>query len=127
MAGATMTIEEATWKSGVKRIKASWLSDDATGAVSGTTEYKYTGQLVRLVTDPGATAPDDNYDLVVNDSDSVDTLMGGGLNRDTANTEQVLGTSLGVVFDSKLTFAITNAGNAKNGTVYLYITPYRDF
>lgn len=120
MAGAVMTFTE-TRIGPVKRIKAAWTSDSATGAVSGTTTYAYNGKCELLTTDPGATAPTDDYDLAVTDADGVDVLAGAGANRDTANTEQVLGTSLGAVVSSVLTFAITNAGNSKVGTVYLDI------
>lgn len=120
MAGATMTFTETTIGP-VRRIKAAWLSDDTTGAVSGTTTYGYNGKCELLTTVPsgGGTAPTDNYDVAVTDADSVDVLAGAGANRDTANTEQVVASSLGAVATSKLTVAITNAGNAKAGTVYL--------
>src|SRR5688500_13762736 len=70
-----------------ERIVVDWTSDtDGTGSVSISNLY---GWLVRLVTDPGATAPTDDYDLTLVDEDSVDVLAGAGLNRDTANSEQV--------------------------------------
>lgn len=120
MAGSVMTFTESR-VGPVKKIKAAWTSDDTTGAVSGTTEHYYSGKIELLVTDPGATAPTDDYDLTVADSDGIDVLAGAGANRDTANTETVQGTSLGVVANNKLTFAIAAAGNSKIGTVYVYI------
>jgi hypothetical protein len=120
MAGSVMTFTE-TRHGSVKRIKAAWTSDDTTGAVEGTTTYAYSGQCLMLVTDPGATAPTDNYDIVIADDDAVDVLAGGGVNRDTANTETVLAAALGACAGSKLTFAVANAGNSKVGTIWLYI------
>jgi hypothetical protein len=55
------------------------------------------------------------------DGDSVDVLAGSGADRDTANTEQVVASSLGAVASSKLTLSISGAGNSKQGTVYIYI------
>ncbi len=107
-----------------QKITFAWTSVDGTGdagkAQKTTTKY-YTGELARLITDPGATAPTDDYDVVINDDDGFDALLGAGANRDAVNTEQVLASSLGCVVNSKLTLSITNAGNAKVGTVYLYI------
>lgn len=122
MAGSSVTFTE-TMLGPVKKIKAVWVSDSVTGAASGTTTSAFSGKCELLTTVPAAagSAPDDNYDVAITDVDSVDVLGGGGANRDTANTEQVLGTSLGAVAESKLTVSITNAGNSKGGTVYLYI------
>ena len=107
----------------VKKIGMSWTCD-ASGAVSGTlTASVYSGELRRLVTVPAAagSAPTDNYDVTVLDEDGTDVLMGAGADRDTANTEQVLASSLGIVANDKLELRVANAGNAKSGTVYLYI------
>lgn len=118
------TITEETYGS-VKKVKWAWTSaaDGTVGAaaVSSTTTNAYNGEIIRLVTDPGATAPTDDYDIVVNDADGNDVLMGAGANRDTTNTEQVLASSLGCVANDTLTLLVTNAGDSKVGTVYLYI------
>lgn len=119
MAG-TVVVSEETFGT-VKKVRFDWTSSSS-GAADGTTTEVYSGEVLRLVTIPsGATAPSDNYDVVVLDEDGTDVLMGAGANRDTANTEQVLGTSLGIVANDKLTLGVTNAGNAKAGTVILYI------
>jgi hypothetical protein len=89
-----------------------------TGSV---TTNKYTGEIVRLVTDPGATAPTANYDITILDEDGIDVLVGAGADRSATATEQVLGSSLGIIFNTTLTLEIATAGDAKNGTVYLYI------
>lgn len=48
------------------------------------------GYVIMVVTDPGATAPTDDYDITLTDTNDVD-IMGGELaNRDTANTEQAM-------------------------------------
>jgi hypothetical protein len=122
----------------VRKIICDWLSDDTTGAVSGTTE-KIVGYLVKGVTDPGSPAPTDNYDIAITDEEGVDVLAaciaaGRLADRDTATTEQAyffvenvdaapLATSTHPIVCDKLTISITNAGNAKAGQLILY---YRD-
>lgn len=119
MAG-TVTITEETFGS-VKKITFAWTSD-ASGNATGTTSNAYSGAIERLVTVPdGTDAPTDSYDVVVNDEDGNDVLMGAGADRDTANTEQVLASSLGIVANDKLALSVSNAGSAKSGTAYVYI------
>jgi len=114
----------------IRKVIAAWTSDDTSGAVSGTCA-QISGKLVKCVTDPGAAAPSDNYDIAITDPEGLDVLANctnSLANRDTANTEQVdLELSDGaasiaaypVVCDA-LTFAVTNAGNSKNGQIILY-------
>lgn len=121
----TVTITEETMDY-VKKIKFEWTTEDGgdnAGKASKTTEKTYTGQIVRLVTIPGAApnAPTDDYDIVINDEDETDVLMGAGANRDTADTEQVLASLLGYVANDKLTLNVSSAGNAKKGTTIVYI------
>jgi hypothetical protein len=106
----------------VKKVKFVWVSA-ADGTASGTTSGVYTGEIIRLVTIPAAagSAPTALYDIVVNDEDTADVLMGAGANRSATATEQVLKTSLGCMANDKLALAITNAGDTKGGTVILYI------
>jgi len=121
MAGSVMTFTEVTHGS-VKKIKAVWTSDDTTGAVSGTTTYPYSGRLIGAITVPsGVAAPSVNYDIAVNDVDSVDVALGALANRSDVNTEFVAEASMAGIAHSKVTIAITGAGNSKQGTVYLFI------
>lgn len=111
----------------IKKVSWAWVSaaDGTVGAalIPTTTSNVYSGEIVRLVTVPAAAAlaPDDNYGVKINDGDGTDVLMGAGLLRDTANTEQVLASSLGVVANDTLTLLVTAAGAANGGTVHLYI------
>ena len=119
----TVVLTEETFGT-MKKITCAWTSEnggDNAGKAQKTTTYAYSGEVMRLVTDPGATAPTDDYDVYVYDEDNTDILMAAGKDRDTANTEQVLASSLGCVANDKLTFSVENAGNAKQGTIYLYI------
>lgn len=110
-------------KFGGKKYTISWTSDasgDATIAIS-----QMNGWLVKVVTDPGSTAPTDDYDLTLVDENSLDALASTGLNRDTTNTEQVYNVMSGAVVPIFLsgdhTFTIANAGNAKVGVAVLYV------
>lgn len=115
------TITEETI-SDVKKVKFVWVSG-ADQAATGTTTKAYSGEIIRLVTVPAVApnAPSDNYGVTLTDEDGVDVLMGAGAARDTANTEQVLASSLGCVANDKLTLNIATAGAAKGGTVIAYI------
>lgn len=123
MAAGSMTITEN--RSGtIKKIKAAWTASTGdTGTVSGTTTYTYSGRLLGAITVPGTggDAPDDNYNIAINDSDSVDVALGALLLRDTANTEFRAEASMAAVANSTLTIAVTAAGSGNKGTVYLFI------
>jgi len=119
MAGTVTKLEETYGT--VKKIAFSWLSTAGGLADLVTTEY-YSGKILGLCTVPdGVDAPDDNYGVELKDEDGVDVLMGGGLLRDTADTEFVLSASLGAVANDKLHLYITLAGAANKGKVYVYI------
>lgn len=105
----------------MKLAKFAWTSS-AGGAADATTSAVFTGKIEGLTTVPdGVAAPTADYDVVVNNADGVDVLMGGGIDRHTSNTEHVLGTSLGCVVESTLTLAVTNAGDTKEGVVYVWV------
>lgn len=115
----------------VRKITWAWTTDSANGAIVDSTTagevnkttHKYTGQIARLITNP-TDSPTDNYDVTILDDDGYDVLMSGGLDRDTANTEQVNASSLGVCLNSQLRLNIATAGNSKSGVVILYIKPF---
>ena len=121
MAGSSMTFEETTHGT-VKKIKATWTSDDTLGTASAATSSVYSGRFIGLITDPGSPSPSDNYTVTVKDGDGVDLLLAAATtNRDTANTEFLAEASLAGVANSVLTFAIAAAGNSKQGVIYLLI------
>lgn len=92
---------------------ASYPSTDLTTKISG--------KLLALETDPGATAPTANYDIVLNDASGHDVLQGVGANRHASNTEKVQIVYSGTVIHppvskyDTLTLAIT--GNSANSAV----------
>jgi len=109
----------------VRKIKFDWESEDGeanAGKATKTTEKTYSGEILRLVTIPDSVAvPSNQYNVAVNDEDDTDVLMGAGADRSDVNTEQVLASSLGCVANDKLSLSISNAGNAKKGTVIVYV------
>lgn len=120
MAG-TVTKTEETYGT-VKMVKLAWVSS-AGGAADATTDEYYSGAIERLVTVPGSggNQPTDQYDVAVTDKHGIDVLLGAGANRSNAGQDNVLASALGYVANTQLTLAVTNAGNAKSGTVYLYV------
>ncbi len=75
-------------------------------------------------TNPGAGPPTDNYDIVINDADSIDLAGGLLMNRDTSTTEMV-NVALGVlgqypIIRGDLSFVLSNnLVNSAAGTCIL--------
>ncbi len=124
---ATVTYEET---GPINTIKVAWTSDDAAGTFTATTKI-ISGALLVGITDPGATAPTDNYDVTIKDDEGLDVLGNCDddlVDRDTANSERVdfiVATAAGgrPVVNSKLTIAGAACGNAKTGQVIIHWTP----
>lgn len=105
----------------MKKITFAWVQESS--AATGTTSNAYSGEVRRLVTIPGAggLAPSANYDIDMLDQDSTDILIGAGANRHSANTEQDLAASLGVIANDTITINVASAGNSNAGTAIVYI------
>jgi hypothetical protein len=127
MAGSAMTFAYDT-VGPIKKITVSWTSDSVTGAVSGTTAT-VRGYLLAGITDPGAAAPTADYDIVLTDSEGANILADCDddlIDRHTTNSEHidfVVATATGArpAVVSKITVAVTAAGNSKNGTLVLLV------
>lgn len=85
MAGSTTVTHYA--QGPVRRVQVDWIGDAGDGSVPDTILPPIEGRLAELVTNPGAVAPTDNYDITLIDGEGADRLQGLGANRDTANTE----------------------------------------
>src|SRR4030043_2102612 len=86
-AGSSVTETSRVNYGDISVLTLDWVSDDATGAVSATTGTAatafITGKYIIMVeTDPGATAPSDNYDITITDARGVDVMGGALANRD---------------------------------------------
>ena len=123
----------------IRKVLISFTTDDTTGSVACTTE-KISGELIKIVTDPGATAPTDNWDVVLTDEEGVDlsvhmddVAIAALIARDTSNSEETylpLEDTAGTgrianwpVVCDKLTVTVNNAGNSKTGQIILYYRP----
>lgn len=106
----------------VKVVEWDWLCS-AGGAVDDTTVNLYTGKIVAIATDPdtGTLAPADSYDVAIYDNRGWDVLLGAGADRDSVNVEYLINANLGAVSGSKLSLSITNAGDANQGKLILWI------
>lgn len=106
----------------VQLVTLEWTSN-AGGTASATSRALY-GVFNRAVFVPGTgdDAPTDDYDVTVLDEHGFDILEGNAANRDTANTEEVVPTSLNRAIAGEVTAHISNAGDTKSGTIYLYFT-----
>jgi len=126
MAGSvTVTYSAHQFTSGkkMKQVNVAWTADSADGSVPNTTLENLKGFLVKAITNPGATAPTDNYDIKLLDAadstaDAVNALLE---NRDTANTEIVLFNPRPPLAGD-YTFNLTNNSvNSATGTLILWI------
>lgn len=116
-----MTVVEQKQRN-LELIKFSWTSD-AAGDVTETSNSEFTGKIIEVVTVPGAggNQPTNLYDITLTDSNSIDVLHANGANRSNAANEYIIEANTGAVVNSKLTLTVSNAGNAKQGTVYVYV------
>jgi hypothetical protein len=123
----------------IRRVLIDFTTDDTSGSVTCTTQ-KISGELIKIVTDPGSAAPTDNWDVVLTDDEGVDlsvhmddVAIAALIARDTTNSEETYlpledtaGTArvgLWPVVCSPLTVTVNNAGNSKTGQIILYYRP----
>ena len=121
MAGTVTTTEETYGT--VKKVLFDWLSS-AGGLADATTTESYSGVLERavFVPDAGGTAPDNLYDVVVNDEDGYDVLVGLGADlSNSATVSKSHADGLGAVANDTLTLGVSGANAAKGGVVILYL------
>lgn len=102
---------------GLTALTLTWTSDASGDA---TLVFQMQGAIVRMVTNPGSTAPTDNYDITLVDPDGVDLLAAEGINRDTSTSEQVFPTNTPFHYGD-VTFTVANAGDTKDGVCVLYL------
>jgi len=109
-------------------IEFQWVADGDGNFTATVTKQPVEGYAVKAITNPGATAPADNYDITITDEDGVDVMGGALADRDTTTSEEVVPKfSAQNVYGAKrvhgfLTVTITNITNADaNGTIKLFI------
>lgn len=105
----------------VQVVTFDWTSTSG-GAARKETRELY-GVVDRAVFVPhGTDVPTNNYDVTLSDAHGVDVLEGGAANRSSTVVQEVAPSSLNRAVAGPLTLRVTNAGNAKRGSVYLYLT-----
>lgn len=122
-AGTCTGADTEVKSSGHVRIRTVSCTADASAATfPATTISDVDGYLMLVVTDPGSTAPTDNYDITLVDSNNMDVMGDNLLNRDTSNSEQASPSETPRYVNGDLTMNITNnAVNSATLTVTLYI------
>ena len=115
----------------VQKWTLAWVSDSS-GNVTRSVGHKINGTLRGVVTTPsGTVAPTAAYDVVLKDEHGIDVLAGLGADRSATVAErvkpQVTQAGSVVVYPHEIDvfgdmqLVITNAGNAKAGTITLYV------
>lgn len=102
----------------IKQVTLAWTCDSS-GDVNGLFTKSLSGIIERVTQIPGVSTPTTLYDIALNDADDVDVLAGDGDDQTVTGPTTFYPTKPAPV-NSKLELVITNAGNAKNGTVVLY-------
>lgn len=112
----------------VRELTFSWTGDASDGTVPATaTTAAVNGYVFMAVTNPGSTAPTDNYDITLTDADGVDIFGAELSNRDTTNSEQAVPKIGSATYGSRyvnsvLTLNITgNSVVSATGVVRIYI------
>jgi hypothetical protein len=109
----------------VATYTVTWTSS-AGGAVSGNPVTLKAGHITQVELVPGSagTQPTDLYDVLLNNANAVDFLIGGGANLSNA-TPKLLQINPPLYHNGSATFdlVISNAGNAKTGTIVITVAP----
>lgn len=107
-------------------VTIAWTTGDAGTGPTMTivpATYRVEGYyLYSVETDPGSSAPTDNYDIVINDANGLDICWGLLADRDTTNTEIAFCATTGKGYPAvmgTLTPVVTNAGNTTTGQIIL--------
>ena len=112
---AARTCTETHYTQGlIRKLRLDCVFDTSDGSfASYDLTNKMDGYLLAMETNPDGT-PDPNYDIVLNDADGVDILLGGGANRHTTTTEVValkMGTYFHPVVLPDQTYSLVITGN----------------
>jgi hypothetical protein len=104
----------------VEKIVIDWTADAADGSVPDLS-ISLKGFIVQAVTNPGATAPTDNWDIAIKTSEGA-SITGSNLeNRDTATSEAVV-FSAPPLADGTMTISTSgNSVNSATARLVLYI------
>lgn len=109
----------------VRRAVITCTADAADGSFPATTlaalGLAFNGTIVSVQTNPGATAPTDDWDLTLVDGDGIDRFAGICLNRDTTTSELERPHA---IVEKGETLTLTIAGNSVNSAVIVITLLY---
>ena len=124
---AASTCPQDNYASGrVGVVEMSWTAHTDGTFTSTQTEININGFVYLVETDPGTTAPTDNYDITLTDRNGTDVMGGALANRDTTTTETAApllsdGTAWVIPVFGPLTLNISNNSvNAAKGVVRIF-------
>lgn len=127
---ATYTITEP--RDGKAMIINVSVTDDGASGTTATFDNVVGWWFCSMETNPGSTAPTDNYDIALNTAGGFDILGGAGENRDTASTEtayptidSTTGQKACVPVNSPLTMSVSgnSVANAVIGIKFFFQRP----
>lgn len=114
------------------KVVVSWTSDGSGAASEAIRRVVGDIRRVTFVPGSGGTQPTNSYDVTLTDEHGIDVLAGQGANLSNTTATHVSpgvplkdGTTTHVApvfIDGTLTLAVANAGNAKTGTVTIYMS-----
>lgn len=128
-----MAWSQSTRQNGSDVVKHTFAWTSASdGSATLASTLPVSGRIERVVFVPSTTAaPTALYDLTLTDENSIDVLAGQGANLAASGNTAVCpgvaikdGTTTStvpIVVDGILTLNVTNAGNAKSGSVIVYV------
>jgi len=122
--GAESCVQTLQAGGSINVLQMVWTTDSSGNFTATDTAYPIEGYLMLVETDPSATAPTADYDIVLNDANGID-VMGGALgDRSATATELTMpllnGNYTMLPVPGTLTMDVTNAGNSKSGTIRIY-------
>lgn len=121
-AAGTMSVTEPYSKANGPRAYRFDCASDASGDCSVESQ-SVNGYLVGLavVPDSGGTQPTDQFDLVLNDVDSIDVLDGIGTNMDNSAGKRITVPTPYIPIRGNLTPVLSNMGDTKGCEIVVYI------
>jgi hypothetical protein len=126
---SVVTVTYASVNDEVSTITWTWTAKSDDGTVTSTACSSFKGWVFMATTDPGAVAPQASYDIVLNDTDSVD-IFGAELNDRSATLSQHAVPKIGASYygprfvNGTLTMVLTN-NNVGSATGIVKIYYYR--
>lgn len=115
----------------IKKTNLDWLANSS-GVLSDGAVTKIHGEILRVTFSPdgGSTQPDDNYDVTLKDTETLDVLAGQGANLSESVVSNICpgvpmkdGTTTSVrpmVVTGALTLAVSGAGSLNAGNIDIY-------